>query len=63
MSRLLGLSTGALKLGSNADLCVPYDPCEEFVRPVPVGSSRVESVDRDVCPKHVAGATLRIDLR
>ena len=41
---------GALYLGGNADLYVLYDPCEEIVRLVPVGSSRVEMVDRVVCP-------------
>ena len=42
---------GALYLGGNADLYVLYDPCAETVRFVPVGSSRVEHVDRVVCPK------------
>jgi len=41
---------GALYLGGNADLYVLYDPCMEIVRLVPVGSSRVELVDRVVCP-------------
>ncbi len=41
---------GALYLGGNADLYVLYDPCEEIVRLVPVGSFRVEMVDRVVCP-------------
>ena len=42
---------GALYLGGNADLYVLYDPCAETVRFVPVGSSRVEFVDRVACPK------------
>ena len=41
---------GALYLGGNADLYVLYDPCFDQVRMVPVGSSRVELVDRVVCP-------------
>jgi len=41
---------GALYLGGNADLYVLYDPCTETVRLVPVGSSRVELVDRVICP-------------
>ena len=41
---------GALYLGGNADLYVLYDPCLAKVRMVPVGSSRVELVDRVVCP-------------
>ena len=41
---------GALYLGGNADLYVLYDPCEEIVHMVPVGSSRVEIVDQVVCP-------------
>lgn len=41
---------GALYLGGNADLYVLYDPCAEIVRMVPVGSSRVELVDRVTCP-------------
>lgn len=41
---------GALYLGGNADLYVLYDPCKDIVRLVPVGSSRVEMVDRVVCP-------------
>ena len=41
---------GALYLGGNADLYVLYDTCMENVRLVPVGSSRVELVDRVVCP-------------
>jgi hypothetical protein len=40
---------GALYLGGNADLYVLYDPCAETVRMVPVGSSRVELVDRVTC--------------
>ena len=40
----------ALYLGGNADLYVLYDPCEETTRLVPVGPSRVELVDRVVCP-------------
>jgi hypothetical protein len=40
---------GALYLGGNADLYVLYDPCTEAVRMVPVGSSRVELVDRVNC--------------
>ena len=42
---------GALYLGGNADLYVLYDPCAETVRLVPVGSSRVELVDRVKCPQ------------
>jgi hypothetical protein len=41
---------GALYLGGNADLYVLYDTCTETVRLVPVGSSRVELVDRVECP-------------
>jgi len=41
---------GALYLGGNADLYVLYDPCEEIVRLVPVGSSRVEVIDHVICP-------------
>ena len=41
---------GALYLGGNADLYVLYDPCAESTRMVPVGSSRVELVDRVICP-------------
>ena len=41
---------GALYLGGNADLYVLYDPCEEAVRLVPVGSSRVEVIDQVICP-------------
>jgi DNA-binding NarL/FixJ family response regulator len=41
---------GALYLGGNADLYVLYDPCEAVVRFVPVGSSRVEFIDRVTCP-------------
>ena len=40
---------GALYLGGNADLYVLYDPCAETVRLVPVGSSRVEMVDKVTC--------------
>jgi hypothetical protein len=40
---------GALYLGGNADLYVLYDPCAEIVRLVPVGSSRVELIDRVDC--------------
>jgi DNA-binding NarL/FixJ family response regulator len=40
---------GALYLGGNADLYVLYDPCAEMVRLVPVGSSRVELIDRVDC--------------
>ena len=40
---------GALYLGGNADLYVLYDPCEETVRLVPVGSSRVEMIDEVDC--------------
>lgn len=40
---------GALYLGGNADLYVLYDPCAETVRFVPVGSSRVELVDKVTC--------------
>jgi hypothetical protein len=40
---------GALYLGGNADLYVLYDPCAETVRLVPVGSSRVELIDRVDC--------------
>ena len=42
---------GALYLGGNADLYVLYDPCAETVRLVPVGSSRVELIDRVKCPQ------------
>jgi hypothetical protein len=41
---------GALYLGGNADLYVLYDPCEEAVKLVPVGSSRVEVIDQVICP-------------
>ena len=41
---------GALYLGGNADLYVLYEPCEETVRLVPVGSSRVEVIDQVICP-------------
>jgi len=41
---------GALYLGGNADLYVLYDICTKSLRYVPVGSSRVEFVDRVVCP-------------
>ena len=41
---------GALYLGGNADLYVLYDLCEETVRLVPVGSSRVEVIDQVICP-------------
>jgi DNA-binding NarL/FixJ family response regulator len=41
---------GALYPGGNADLYVLYDPCEDIVRFVPVGSSRVEFVDQVTCP-------------
>jgi hypothetical protein len=41
---------GALYLGGNTNLYVLYDTCTEVVRFVPVGSSRVEFVDRIVCP-------------
>ena len=37
---------GALYLGGNADLYVLYDPFKKTVRFVPVGSSRVEFVDK-----------------
>jgi hypothetical protein len=37
---------GQLALGGSADLYVPHDPCTETVRLVPVGSSRVELIDR-----------------
>ena len=40
---------GALYLGGNADLYVLYDPCEETVRLVPVGASRVELIDQVDC--------------
>lgn len=40
---------GALYLGGNADLYVLYDPCKETVRLIPVGSSRVELIDRVDC--------------
>lgn len=39
----------ALYLGGNADLYVLYDPCTETTRFVPVGSSRVEYIDRVTC--------------
>ena len=41
---------GALYLGGNADLYVLYNPCEEVVEFVPVGSSRIRFVDRVPCP-------------
>lgn len=41
---------GALYLGGNADLYVLYNPCEETVEFVPVGSSRVRFVDQVTCP-------------
>ena len=37
---------GVLYLTGNADLYVLYDPCARIVRFVPVGSSRVELIDR-----------------
>ncbi len=40
---------GALYLGGNADLYVLYDPCTETTRFVPVGSSRVEQIDKVTC--------------
>ncbi|MGD9092522.1 MAG: hypothetical protein PVF74_06720 [Anaerolineales bacterium] len=40
---------GALYLGGNADLYVLYDPCTETVRLVPVGSSRVEWLEKIIC--------------
>jgi DNA-binding NarL/FixJ family response regulator len=40
---------GALYLGGNADLYVLYDPCTEITRFVPVGSSRVEHIDKVTC--------------
>ena len=40
---------GALYLGGNADLYVLFEPCAETVRLVPVGSSRVELIDRVDC--------------
>jgi hypothetical protein len=40
---------GALYLGGNADLYVLYDPCTEMIRFVPVGSSRVEHIDKVTC--------------
>jgi DNA-binding NarL/FixJ family response regulator len=40
---------GALYIGGNGDLYVLYDPCEETVRFVPVGSSRVELIDQVTC--------------
>jgi hypothetical protein len=40
---------GALYLGGNADLYVLYEPCAEIVRSVPVGSSRVELIERVTC--------------
>ena len=40
---------GALYIGGNADLYVLYDPCEEMVRLVPVGASRVEVIDQVDC--------------
>ncbi len=42
---------GALYLGGNADLYVLYNPCEETVELLPVGSSRVKYVERVTCPK------------
>ena len=42
-------SLGVLYLGGNADLYVLYGPCVETVRLVPVGSSRVELIDRVTC--------------
>ena len=39
----------ALYLGGNADLYVLYDPCDEVVRMVPVGSSRVEHIPQVQC--------------
>jgi hypothetical protein len=41
---------GALYLGGNADLYVLYDPCEKAVRFIPVGSARVELIDKVQCP-------------
>ena len=41
---------GVLYLGGNADLYVLYDPCKKTVRFIPVGSSRVEFVDKVQCP-------------
>lgn len=41
---------GALYLGGNADLYVLYDPCEKVVRFIPVGSARVELIDKVQCP-------------
>ena len=40
---------GALYLGGNADLYVLYDPCAETVRLIPVGTSRVELIERVDC--------------
>jgi hypothetical protein len=40
---------GALYLGGNADLYVLYDPCTEITRFVPVGSSRVEHIEKLTC--------------
>jgi hypothetical protein len=37
---------GALYLGGNADLYVLYDPNKKCVRMIPVGSTRVEIVDK-----------------
>jgi hypothetical protein len=39
----------ALYLGGNADLYVLFDPCEQITRMVPVGSSRVEVIDKVSC--------------
>jgi hypothetical protein len=39
----------ALYLGGNADLYVLYDPCEETVKMIPVGSSRVEYIKEIKC--------------
>ena len=36
-------------LGSNADLFVLYDPCKEIVRLIPVGSPRVEHINKVTC--------------
>lgn len=41
---------GALYLGGNADLYVLYDPCEKVVRFIPVGSARVELIEKVQCP-------------
>ncbi len=40
---------GALYLGGNADLYVLYDPCEKVVRFIPVGSARVELINKVQC--------------